>query len=64
MSAVQVNCLMTAPDHGEPVVLSGSPGSDLRMWDPRLTASTTAGYRVLQYHHRGHSASPVPVALN
>ncbi|WP_433714566.1 3-oxoadipate enol-lactonase [Nocardia sp. CA-084685] len=60
MSAVEVNCVIDGPDDGEPVVLSGSLGSDVRMWDPQITSLTTAGYRVLRYDHRGHGASPVP----
>jgi len=45
---------------GEPVVLSGSLGSNLRMWDPQVSALIAAGYRVLRYDHRGHGSSPVP----
>ncbi|MFI6777247.1 3-oxoadipate enol-lactonase [Nocardia sp. NPDC050412] len=60
MTAVEVNCVVDGPDDGEPVVLSGSLGSDVRMWDPQVTALTAAGYRVLRYDHRGHGASPVP----
>ncbi|WP_062992339.1 3-oxoadipate enol-lactonase [Nocardia anaemiae] len=60
MSAIEVHCLVDGPDDGEPVILSGSLGSDLRMWDPQVSALTAAQYRVVRYDHRGHGASPVP----
>lgn len=60
MSTIEVNCVVAGPDDGAPVVLSGSLGSDVRMWDPQVSALTAAGYRVLRYDHRGHGASPVP----
>lgn len=45
---------------GPVAVLSGSLGSDLRMWDPQVPALVAAGYRVLRYDHRGHGGSPAP----
>ncbi len=45
---------------GPVVVLSGSLGSDLRMWDPQVPALVAAGYRVVRYDHRGHGGSPAP----
>jgi 3-oxoadipate enol-lactonase/4-carboxymuconolactone decarboxylase len=46
---------------GPVVVLSGSLGSDLRMWDPQVPALVAAGYRVIRYDHRGHGRSPAPL---
>ncbi|WP_019816401.1 3-oxoadipate enol-lactonase [Saccharomonospora saliphila] len=48
------------PADGEVVVLSGSIGSDLSMWDPQVEPLTSAGYRVVRHDHRGHGGSPVP----
>jgi 3-oxoadipate enol-lactonase len=60
MVNVAVHCEVDGPQAGAAVVLSGSIGSDLRMWDPQITALTRAGYRVIRYDHRGHGGSPVP----
>lgn len=44
---------------GRPVVvLSGSLGSTLEMWEPQLPALLPR-YRVLRYDHPGHGGSPV-----
>lgn len=44
---------------GEPVVvLSGSLGSTLEMWEPQLPALTPR-FRVLRYDHPGHGGSPL-----
>jgi len=45
---------------GTPVVLSGSLGSDLRMWDPQVDTLVAAGFQVIRYDHRGHGRSPAP----
>ncbi|MEV6338826.1 3-oxoadipate enol-lactonase [Nocardia vinacea] len=58
--SIAVSHVIEGPEGGEPVVLSGSIGSDLRMWRPQVTALTEAGYRVVRYDHRGHGRSPVP----
>jgi len=60
MTAVAVHYMVEGDKDGELVVLSGSLGSDLRMWDPQVRALTGAGYRVLRYDHRGHGQSPAP----
>lgn len=52
--------VVDGPDTGEVVVLSGSLGSDLGMWEPQVVPLTGAGFRVLRYDHRGHGGSPVP----
>lgn len=48
------------PDDGDVVVLSGSLGSDVRMWQPQVGPLIDAGYRVVRHDHRGHGDSPVP----
>lgn len=48
------------PARGQTVVLSGSLGSDLRMWQPQVAPLVSAGYRVVRVDHRGHGGSPAP----
>jgi 3-oxoadipate enol-lactonase/4-carboxymuconolactone decarboxylase len=50
----------TGPADGAPVVLSGSLGSDVRMWEPQVEPLVAAGFRVIRYDHRGHGSSPAP----
>lgn len=57
---VAVHYVADGPNDGRPILLSGSLGSDLRMWEPQLAALTGAGFRVIRYDHRGHGDSPVP----
>lgn len=57
---MRVNFVAEGPESGEVVVLSGSIGSNLSMWDPQAGALTGAGYRVVRYDHRGHGRTPVP----
>lgn len=42
------------------VVLSGSLGSDVRMWEPQVAPLVDAGFQVVRYDHRGHGRSPAP----
>ncbi len=42
------------------VVLGGSLGSDVRMWEPQVAPLVERGFRVVRYDTRGHGASPVP----
>jgi 3-oxoadipate enol-lactonase/4-carboxymuconolactone decarboxylase len=57
---VELSYEESGPADGEPVVLSGSLGSDRRMWDPQVEPLVAAGFRVIRYDHRGHGASPAP----
>ena len=58
--AVEVHHEVSGPESGQVVVLAGSLGSDLRMWDPQVPALVAAGFRVVRYDHRGHGRSPAP----
>ncbi|QWF78249.1 3-oxoadipate enol-lactonase 2 [Amycolatopsis sp. CA-230715] len=49
------------PSDGVPVVLSGSIGSDHRMWEPQVKPLAARGFRVIRPDHPGHGKSPVPV---
>ncbi|WP_116047991.1 3-oxoadipate enol-lactonase [Amycolatopsis palatopharyngis] len=57
---VAVNHVVEGQEDGEVVVLSGSLGSDLRMWQPQVAPLVAAGYRVVRYDHRGHGDTPAP----
>ncbi|AXB44412.1 3-oxoadipate enol-lactonase [Amycolatopsis albispora] len=57
---VEVHHVIDGPATGEAVVLSGSLGSTLAMWEPQVRPLTEAGYRVIRYDHRGHGGSPAP----
>jgi 3-oxoadipate enol-lactonase len=58
--SVQVNYVAEGPADGEVVVMSGSLGSDRRMWDPQVEPLVENGFRVVRYDHRGHGDSPAP----
>lgn len=57
---MRVNHVVEGPQDGDVVVLSGSIGSNLSMWQPQVPALTQAGYRVVRYDQRGHGRTPVP----
>ncbi len=56
---VDVHHVADGPEDAPVVVLSGSLGSTLRMWDPQV-ASLASEFRVVRYDHRGHGQSPTP----
>jgi 3-oxoadipate enol-lactonase len=44
---------------GPPLLMGGSIGSTLAMWEPQLPALAER-FQVVRYDHRGHGGSPVP----
>jgi len=46
---------------GAPLLMGGSLGTTLAMWDPQLGALSER-LRVVRFDHRGHGGSPVPPA--
>jgi 3-oxoadipate enol-lactonase len=57
--AVRVHMIEEGPADAPVVVLAGSLGSTLSMWDPQVPALSQR-FRVLRYDHRGHGRSPLP----
>jgi 3-oxoadipate enol-lactonase/4-carboxymuconolactone decarboxylase len=57
---VDLHYEVSGQEDGTPVVLSGSLGSDARMWDPQVEPLVAAGFLVIRYDHRGHGKSPAP----
>jgi 3-oxoadipate enol-lactonase len=56
---VDLNCAISGPDDGPVLLLGGSLGTTLDMWEPQLPA-LSATHRVIRFEHRGHGGSPVP----
>jgi 3-oxoadipate enol-lactonase len=59
MTTVALNAEIDGPEAGEPLLLGGSLGTTLAMWEPQLAALTRT-YRVIRFEHRGHGRSPSP----
>ena len=59
MSAVEVHAAVDGPAGVPVVLLTGSLGSDLSMWDAQVPALAER-FRVVRYDARGHGRSPVP----
>lgn len=59
MSAVDLHAVVEGPPDAPVVLLAGSLGSTLEMWDPQVPALTSR-FRVVRYDARGHGRSPVP----
>jgi len=58
-SAVALHHVIDGPADGPPLVLLGSLGSALDMWEPQLPALIEQ-WRVIRVDHLGHGGSPVP----
>jgi 3-oxoadipate enol-lactonase/4-carboxymuconolactone decarboxylase len=59
MTAVEVHAVVDGPADAPVVLLAGSLGSTLEMWDPQVPALAER-FRVIRYDARGHGRSPVP----
>ena len=54
----ELHHVVEGPEDAPVVLLAGSLGSTLEMWDPQVPA-LTEHFRVVRYDHRGHGKSPV-----
>ena len=59
MIPVDLNCSISGPDDAPVLLLGGSLGTTLDMWEPQVPA-LSATHRVIRFEHRGHGGSPVP----
>lgn len=59
MTTVDLKAQIDGPDEGEPLLLAGSLGTTLAMWEPQLSELARA-HRLIRFDHRGHGQSPVP----
>jgi 3-oxoadipate enol-lactonase len=57
--ACEVHCQLSGPEDAPAVVLSGSLGTSLEMWDAQEPALAER-FRVVRYDLRGHGRSPIP----
>lgn len=49
----------SGPPDGPPLVMAGSLGSTLAMWEPQVE-ELSRRFRLIRLDHRGHGGSPVP----
>jgi 3-oxoadipate enol-lactonase len=59
MIPVDLNCDSAGPADAPVLLLGGSLGTTLAMWDPQIP-ELSATHRVIRFEHRGHGGSPVP----
>lgn len=59
MTAVPVHAVVEGPPDAPVVLMAGSLGSTVDMWDPQVPALRER-FRVVRYDARGHGRSPVP----
>lgn len=61
MSTVRLHHRISGPEDAPVLLLGGSLGTNLSMWEPQISA-LSARFRVIAFDHRGHGGSPVPPA--
>jgi 3-oxoadipate enol-lactonase / 4-carboxymuconolactone decarboxylase len=59
VSPVELHYEAVGPENGPVLLMGGSLGTSLSMWDPQMPA-LTADHRVVRFDHRGHGHSPAP----
>lgn len=59
MSSVPLNHIARGPDGAPLVLLGGSLGTDLSVWEPQIEVLSRS-HRVIAFDTRGHGGSPVP----
>jgi 3-oxoadipate enol-lactonase len=59
MTACELNYALDGANGTPAVLLGGSLGTTLAMWEPQLPV-LSARFKVIRYDHRGHGGSPVP----
>lgn len=57
--AVELHCEISGSPDGPALVLGGSLGTTLAMWQPQVSGLAAAA-RLICFDHRGHGRSPVP----
>jgi 3-oxoadipate enol-lactonase len=58
VTAVALHHRVDGPPDAAPLLMAGSLGTGLAMWEPQLPV-LSAARRVIRFDHRGHGASPV-----
>lgn len=56
---VALHAEIAGPDDAPPLLMGGSLGTTLAMWDPQV-AELSVRHRLVRFDHRGHGGSPVP----
>jgi 3-oxoadipate enol-lactonase len=56
---VDLNCAISGPEDAPVLLLGGSLGTTLDMWDPQVP-ELSRSHRVIRFEQRGHGGSPVP----
>jgi 3-oxoadipate enol-lactonase len=59
MIPVDLNCSSSGPHDAPVLLLGGSLGTTLDMWEPQVP-ELSGTHRVIRFEHRGHGGSPVP----
>lgn len=61
MSAVALNHTIAGPEDAPVLLLGGSLGTNLAMWEPQVSVLSRS-HRVIAFDQRGHGSSPAPPA--